>query len=257
MECKKRGAAPVCFFYALSQTARSLQNRYNLKFDFEFEFAPELTDTPRYYAAGFDFPRMPVITGDQPDRLQYYHWGLIPAWVKTSEEARKMRSYTLNARSDTVFSKPAFRRAIRRRRCLIPAEGFYEWRLFEGRKYPYYIYLLDQPVFSLAGLWEQWTDETSGETWKTYSVITTEANALLARIHNTKRRMPVILTPAKEDRWLRNDLDTAELQELMRPLADGLLAAHPVSGLITSRTADRNVAAVREPYQYADLPEID
>jgi putative SOS response-associated peptidase YedK len=246
----------MCFFYALSQTARSLENRYNLKFDFEFELTPELADPPRYYAAGFDYPRMPVITGDRPDRLQYFHWGLIPAWVKTAEEALKLRSYTLNARSDTVFVKPAFRQVILRRRCLIPAEGFYEWRLWNGRKYPYYIYPQDQTVFSFAGLWEQWTDNAGGTTWKTYSIVTTDANALVAQIHNTKRRMPVILPPGRERRWLRDDLDAPALRELMRPLEPGWLTAHPISGLITSRTANRNVAALREPYQYAGLPEL-
>ena len=247
----------MCFFYALSQTARSLQNRYNLKFDFEFEMAPELTETPHYYAAGFDFPRMPVIANDEPDQLQYYQWGLIPAWVKTPDEAMKMRSYTLNARSDTVFTKPAFRQAIRRRRCLIPADGFYEWRLFNGRKYPYYIYLKSKAVFSLAGLWDQWTDRATGEIYKTYSILTTDANTLLAQIHNTQKRMPVILSPDGERRWLQEDLDVAGLQNLMQPLGDGLLAAHPISGLITARAANRNVAAVQEPYEYAGLAGME
>ncbi|MGD8400080.1 MAG: SOS response-associated peptidase [Bacillota bacterium] len=247
----------MCFFYALSQTARSLQNRYNLKFEFELEYPAELTETPRYYAAGFDFPQMPVITNEQPDQLQYYYWGLIPAWVKTAEEARKMRGYTLNARSDTVFIKPAFRQAVRRRRCLIPTEGFYEWRLFAGRKYPYYIYLKNQAVFSLAGIWEQWTDRATGETVNTYSILTTEANALLAQIHNTKKRMPVVLPPDQERRWLQEDLDTAAIAVLLRPLEAGLLAAHTISGLITSRAANRNVAALRNPYQYAGLPGLE
>jgi putative SOS response-associated peptidase YedK len=245
----------MCFFYALSQTARSLQNRYNLKFD--FELAPELTETPRYYVAGFDFPRMPVITDDRPDQLQYYHWGLIPAWVKTKDEALKMRTYTLNARSDTVFAKPAFRQAIRRRRCLIPVEGFYEWRLYDGRKYPYYIYLKSKAVFSLAGIWDQWTDHVTGESWKTYSILTTEANPLLARIHNTKKRMPVILPLNQERQWLREDLSSTALLALMQPLEDGLLAAHTISGLITARAGNRNVAALREPYQYTELAGLD
>jgi putative SOS response-associated peptidase YedK len=246
----------MCFFYALSQTARSLQNRYNLKFEFEFEYPAQLTETPRYYAAGFDFPRMPVITNEQPDQLHYYSWGLIPAWVKTAEEARKIRGYTLNARSDTVFTKPAFRQAVRRRRCLIPADGFYEWRLYKERKYPYYIYLRSRTVFSLAGIWEQWTDRSTGETVKTYSILTTQANALLAQIHNTKKRMPVVLLPDQERRWLQEELDPTAITALLRPLDSGLLAAHTISGLITSRTEERNVAAVREAFQYADLAEL-
>lgn len=248
----------MCFFYALSQTARELHNRYRLKtvFDFEFEFTPDSPDTPRYYAAGFAFPRMPVITNDRPEQLQYFNWGLIPAWVKTIEEAQKMRTYTINARSDTVFTKPAFRQAIRQRRCLIPAEGFYEWRLAAGRKYPYYIYLKSKTVFSFAGIWERWTDRTTGVVWRTYSILTTEANPLMARIHNTQKRMPVILPPEQERRWLQEEQSSTAIQDLMRPLADQSLEAHPISGLITARTGNRNVAAIQAPYQYVELAEV-
>jgi putative SOS response-associated peptidase YedK len=253
------GESRMCFFYALSQTARELHNRYHLKtdFDFEFEFTPDSPDVPRYYAAGFDFPRMPVLTNDQPEQLQYFNWGLIPAWVKTKEEAQKIRTYAINARSDTVFAKPAFRQAIRRRRCLIPAEGFYEWRLAAGRKYPYYIYLKSKTVFSFAGIWEQWTDRTTGAVWRTYSILTTEANPLMAQIHNTKKRMPVILPLNQERQWLREDLSGTVLLALMQPLEDGLLAAHTISGLITARAGNRNVAALQEPYQYAELAGPD
>jgi len=234
----------VCFFYALSHEAQRLQNRYNLPVSPDFEFAPV------YYTSGFEFPRMPVITNTEPDRLQLFSWGLIPACTKTSEEAEKIRSYTLNARSDSLFVKPSFKNVIRKKRCLVPASGFYEWREMGGRKYPYFIYLKDQEIFSLAGLWEEWVDKATGELVKTYSIITTEANPLMARIHNTKKRMPVILLRSDEEKWLEAKLQDHEIAALTRPIDEDLMAAHTIGKLITSRTGNRNVPAVQEPFDY-------
>jgi putative SOS response-associated peptidase YedK len=187
----------MCFFYALSQTAQRLKNRYQLKLEFEFELLPGLNE-PKFYVSGFDFPKMPVITNEQPDNIQGFVWGLVPSWVKSQTEAAKIRVRTLNARSDTVFSKPSFRNAIRHKRCIVPADGFYEWREFNGKKYPYYIFLKDKDIFSFAGIWEDWTDRSTGAVLKTYSILTTEANPLLEKIHNTQKRMPVILPRDKE-----------------------------------------------------------
>ncbi|NLY75863.1 MAG: SOS response-associated peptidase [Firmicutes bacterium] len=246
----------MCFFYALSQSAKALKNRYQLKLDFDFELEPELKEA-KYYVAGFDFPKMPVITNQHPDRLQGFTWGLIPGWVKSESQAREIRSHTLNARSDTVFDKPSFRNAIRQRRCLVPADGFYEWREVGGKKYPYYIYLKSKEIFSFAGIWEEWTDRSTGEVWRTFSILTTDANPLMARIHNTKKRMPVILPREGEGEWLRNGLSREEIIALTRPLEQELMAAHPISKLINSRTSERNVPEIQAVYDYPELEKID
>ncbi|HHT47824.1 MAG TPA: SOS response-associated peptidase [Firmicutes bacterium] len=243
----------MCFFYALSVTAQTLESRYQLKGGFEWELERELA-APKYYVSGFEFPKMPVLTNEQPDRFQALTWGLIPFWVKTPEQATQIRGKTLNARAETVLEKPAFRQAARRRRCLVPADGFYEWRAFQGKKYPYYIFLKDKTVFSFAGIWEEWVDPATGELLRTYSILTTEANSLLAKIHNTKKRMPVILPKKKERDWLQDGLDAAALQTLMQPFPAELMAAHPISRLITARTANRNCPEVQAPCVY---PELD
>lgn len=243
----------MCFFYALSATAQSLKNRYQLKEE-PAGLAAEL-ETPKYYVSGFAFPRMPVLTNEEPGRLQAMNWGLIPSWVKTPAQAAQIRSKTLNARAETVLEKPAFRQAIRRRRCLVPADGFYEWRTFQGKKYPYFIFLKDKTVFSFAGIWEEWVDPATGEIIKTYSILTTEANPLLAKIHNTKKRMPVILPPAEEKVWLGGDAGEAALRSLLQPFPAELMAAHPVSRLLTARAADRNSPEVQAPYVYPELEE--
>ena len=246
----------MCFFYALSQTAQSLKNRYQLADDFAFEWGREMTE-PRYYVAGFDFPKMPVLTNEQPTRLQLFRWGLIPFWVKTAAQAAEIRVKTLNARAETVLEKPSFRQAARQRRCLVPADGFYEWRTFNGKEYPYYIYLRDKTVFSFAGLWEEWVDPATGEIVKTYTILTTAANPLMAKIHNTKKRMPVILPRQQEQDWLRGDLSAAELRALTKPLPAEWMAAHPISRLITARVPNRNLPQIQEVYAYPELDELD
>lgn len=243
----------MCFFYALSKDAQSLKNRYQLKLEFEFELEPGIRHEPVYYASGFDFPKMPVITNDKPDQLQSFNWGLIPSWVKTETEAMEIRAHTLNARSDTVFTKPSFRNAIRHKRCLAPADGFYEWRLFAGKKYPYFIRLKDKEIFSLAGLWEEWTDRSTGEIHKTFSILTTEANPLLEKIHNVKKRMPVILPRHLEMNWLKKETTSEEIFSLTRPFDEKLMEAYPISKLITSRTSERNVPAIQNSYDYPEL----
>lgn len=245
----------MCFFYALSHSAQALKNRYQLKLDFDFELEPELKEA-KYYVAGFDFPKMPVITNQDPDRLQGLTWGLIPSWVKSESQAREIRTHTLNARSDTVFDKPAFRNAIRQRRCLVPADGFYEWREVGGRKYPYYIYLKTREIFSFAGIWEEWTDRSTGEILRTFSILTTDANPLMAQIHNTKKRMPVILPREGEREWLRNGLSREEISALTKPLEQELMEAHPISKLITLKSVNRNVPAVQEAFDYPELSKF-
>ncbi|HEX3046169.1 MAG TPA: SOS response-associated peptidase [Bacillota bacterium] len=246
----------MCFFYALSRDAQSLKNRYQLQFEFEFEMLPDVLDQPVYYASGFNYPKMPVITNQQPNQLQAFQWGLIPGWTKTREEAEGIRQRTLNARSETVFDKPSFRNGIRHRRCLIPADGFYEWREFQGKKYPYFIYRQDRDIFSFAGIWEEWVDRSTGELLKTFSILTTEANSLLEQIHNTKKRMPVILPRNTEKNWLRDGLASEEVMAMAKPLQDGELTAHPISKLITSKSQDPNTPAIQEAYVYPGLSEI-
>ena len=245
----------MCFYYALSQDAQRLKNRYQLKFEFEFEMLADIESNPKFYVNGFQYPQMPVITNAQPRQIRTLNWGLIPSWVKTKTEAIEMRSFTLNARSETAFSKPSFRKSIRSRRCLVPADGFYEWRLFKNKKYPHYIYLKSKDIFSFAGIWDEWTDTSTGEIFKTYSILTTDANPLLEKIHNTKKRMPVILPKDKEMIWLNDDLTGEEVIALMKPFDEDLMDAHTISKLITSRTEDPNTPELQKYYHYKELDE--
>jgi putative SOS response-associated peptidase YedK len=178
-------------------------------------------------------------------------WGLIPHWAQSEEKALQIKRYTYNARDDTVFEKPSFRDAILRNRCLVIADGWFEWHHRGGRKYPYYIQLADGKPFAMAGIWSEW--KFSGRSWHTFSIVTTEANPMMAEIHNSKMRMPVILPPERERTWLDRTLPRQEIAKLMRPYDEKLMRAHTVSKLVSTPGADKNVPAATEPFSYPEL----
>lgn len=159
-----------------------------------------------------------VISSEDPHALSFYRWGLIPRWAKDPSIGNKM----INARAETVTEKPAFRASFRNRRCLVPADGFYEWKKSGTRKIPYRIGLLDGSPFSMAGLWDKWVSP-DGEIIHSFSILTTVPNQLMKEIHD---RMPVILEPAAEKIWL-GDTTQKELMELLRPYPAEAMAAKP------------------------------
>jgi putative SOS response-associated peptidase YedK len=172
--------------------------------------------------------------------LTTFRWGLVPAWAKDP----KIGYRTINARAETVFSSPVFRTSIRKKRCLIPVDAFYEWRRLEGHpKQPYAIVRRDGAPLALAGLWSSWKDPLSGEWLRSCSIVTTTPNALMARIHD---RMPLILPAAAWERWLDPTLDdVGELRGLLVPSPAAELEAYPVSSLVNSTRNEG--AALIEP----------
>ena len=173
--------------------------------------------------------RAPVVPNLERPVVTLCRWGLIPQWAKDQAIGNRL----INARAETVADKPAFRQAVRKRRCLILANGFYEWKREEKGKTPYYIELSSNRPAAFAGLWEQWQGPEGGAL-KTFAVITTEANALMAPIHN---RMPVILPPETFARWLAPEpVDPKSLSDLLVPYAATDLVAFPVSKMVNSPT---------------------
>ena len=154
------------------------------------------------------------------------HWGLVPPWAKD----RKMGSRLINARAETVAEKPSFRTAFQRRRCLILADGYYEWVKQGDIKQPYYIFQPSRRPFAFAGLWEAWTDK-QGPPYLSCSIITCASNADLGSIHH---RMPVALDSSDYRRWLGDQLHSEELIELLKPAANGTFSALPVSTFVNS-----------------------
>ncbi|MCC7264656.1 MAG: SOS response-associated peptidase [Candidatus Latescibacteria bacterium] len=185
--------------------------------------------TPRYNIA----PTQPVAVVRQRGvrRLDACKWGLVPSWAKDPKIGNRM----INARAETLAEKPAFKNALKRRRCLIPASGFYEWRQEGEERFPTYIHPRDESLLALAGLWEEW-QSPEGEQLLSCTILTTGANAFMSAIHT---RMPVILPPVAREAWL--DSATQELEPLLallQPLAGDDLAAHTVGRQVNTAAFD-------------------
>lgn len=212
----------MCGRYALRSSTPALARMLGIDLETSAnapEFAPSFNIAPTQGA--------PVcrVGGEGHRVLRIMRWGLIPSWTKGDSAKFSM----INARAETLTQKPAYRTPFRFRRCLVPADGFYEWQRVDGRKQPFLIRRRDELPFMFAGLWERWR-KSEDEVIDSYSIITTDANQTLRPIHE---RMPVILDPADFDRWLdREENDTAKLQPLLRPCRDDDMLAHPVSTFV-------------------------
>jgi len=241
----------MCYHKSLAVAAPELEARY------EAVLPPSAHVEPVYHANAYTLPTWPVVTRAEPGKLQLLHWGLVPHWVKTPADADQLRTRTINARAETIFDKPSFRTAAQRgQRCLIPVTGFFEWYTAKSKKYPFYISTTDQKITSVAGLYDEWADPDTGELLRTYTLLTTDANPLLAAIHNSKKRMPCLLTPDAEHAWLHGKLTPQQTLDL---LADAYPASqmhsYSIGRRITSRSESTDVPAVLEPVNYPDLAD--
>jgi len=233
----------VCFTVNVNIVREELEERYGAELIDHDKYRPS------YYYHAYSLPLMPVVCSADPASVHLFRWGLIPSWVEDENEASEIMMKTFNARSETIDSKPAFRESFASRRCLVPVRGFFEWQHIGGRKIPWYISLRDEDIFSLAGIWDSWKMK-GGVSLNTFSVVTTRANELMSEIHNSKKRMPVILPAAAEKLWLKEELEKNSAAELMEPVASEMLEAHTVSPLITNTRADRNRKEIIMPYNY-------
>lgn len=213
----------MCGRYSLTTAPEAMRRL------FEFENLPNLA--PRYNIAPTQLA--PVVRrrdGGGARELVLLRWGLIPSWAKDASGGAKM----INARSETAAEKPAFRAAFRARRCLVPADGFYEWRTEDGRKQPFRIGFRGGGAFAFAGLWETWAvrdGPEAGTTVESYTILTTAANDKLRPIHD---RMPVILPPADWDAWLDPATAVPAAQALLRPHPPEPMAFYRVSIRVNS-----------------------
>lgn len=198
----------MCFYIGLPDTIVKISERYKRPFK-----APELF-TPSERFNGFAHPITPIIANDHPDIIEMASWGLLPHWSSDL----KFRKNTLNARIETVEMLPSFRDSSAKR-CLIPASRFYEWRHEDIKNIPYMIVSQETELFSFAGIYNDWTDVTNQTVIRTYSILTTAANETIQYINNVKKRMPVILKLADEEKWLAG----AAIQQFAFPYSTDLI----------------------------------
>lgn len=215
----------MCGRYALATDSEQVKRRFGLK------EAPEVS--PRFNVAPGS--AMPVILQSDPETAVLARWGLVPFWAKDPKIGYRM----INARAESLLAKPAFRRPFASQRCLVPVSGFYEWKTLDepGRKekIPYYIRVAGESLFAFAGLYDYWTD-VEGRKITTFTIITTEPNEKLEKIHN---RMPVILPKDKESEWLgRSGQDTAGLSGLLAPFPSARTETYPVSSAVSNPEND-------------------
>lgn len=209
----------MCGRFTLFSTERELIDYFGI--------TNEFTIKQRYNIAPSQ-PVLAIIQDKNERRAGYLTWGLIPPWAKDKRIGSKM----INARGETIAEKPSFKRAFQSRRCIIPSNGFYEWKKPDGEKQPYFISMKDEPLLAFAGLWEKWIDKQANEVIFTCTIITTDANETIMPLHH---RMPVILNKAAQHVWLDNERFSEEqLQSLIRPYPADKFTTYPVSTYVNS-----------------------
>jgi putative SOS response-associated peptidase YedK len=222
----------MCYHYGLSKSLTTVQERFGARGGEGL--------IPFVRAGAFDGAvDRPIITAADPHVMQGFRWGLVPGWSKSAE----LTYSTHNAMLETAAEKPAFRKAFEKKRCLVPADGFYEWQQRGTDKVPHFIQLQGGALFAMAGLYDLWQDPASGDILHTFTILTTAANPLMARIHNVKQRMPVILPLGRESDWLQGTAD------LLTPFPEDQMEAWPIARDVLKRGQD---PALRTPVE--DFP---
>jgi len=218
----------MCFHNSYSKRSLALAQRYGRKTDI-IEIAQEILDE-QYRISAFTHPACPVITPN--DSIEVAKWGLIPYWTKTSEDAKKISKMCLNAKTETVFNLPSFRSPILTKRCLIPSTGYFEFHHSGQSVIPWYIFLKEEEIFSLGGMYEVWQNPVTKDLAQTFTILTVPANELCAKIHNGGKnpfRMPLIISRKNEEQWLNQSLKVTDIQKFFQPFDATLMGAYPIS----------------------------
>lgn len=226
----------MCGRATLAKKPKEIEERYKAKF-VQSELALK-NPLPSYNIAPTHWH--PVMTNAKENPLQFFKWGLIPSWAKDA----KIASQLINARSETILEKPSFR-SIYQKRCLVPYDGFYEWKRNGKARIPYRIILPDAPIFSVAGVWETWQNP-KGTSLSTFTVLTQSPNEIMAKIHD---RMPAILTKEQEEIWLDNELPLKEILKVITPYPSELMKAYRVSDRV-NKVKENTASLIQEVPDY-------
>lgn len=210
----------MCFYYNINKGNTDKLVKNKVISEKQALILPEIK-----FANGFEHPQMPIITNQQPDEIQNFIWGYLPANVKGQEQIDSFykRYNTLNARGETISDSNLFGEAFEKRRCVILSSGFYEWQhvtipgCAKTLKKKYYITLFENEMFVFGGIWNSFKEPSSGEILSTYSILTTDANDIMAEIHNTKKRMPFILDAERVKEWLNPEHGYEDLKRMIKP----------------------------------------
>lgn len=214
----------MCGRFALATDKKILAMLYGLDLRADFELRPRYNIAPSQKVLTL---RLSPENGEK--ELTELKWGFVPFWADDPAIGNRM----INARAETAAEKPSFRNALKKRRLLVPASGFYEWKSEDGKKQPFFIYRRDEKPFSFAGLWERW--DKGSDPLESFTILTTEPNSLLSDLHN---RMPVIIRAEDYSAWLNPDAEPNFLQQMMVPFPSEELTFHPVSRMVNKPSND-------------------
>jgi putative SOS response-associated peptidase YedK len=207
----------MCGRYSIIAKAEKIAKRF--KVDVPEPYAPKYNAAPTQL--------LPIITNENPEGISFFYWGLIPKWANNKAISNKL----INARAESIKEKASFKNSFKKKRCIIPADGFYEWKQISKKsKVPYRITLNKEELFGFAGLWDEYEDEEENVI-HTFTIITTSANSLVSEIHD---RMPVILSPEKEKLWLSSDTSDEDLIKALVPFDSNQMDMYTVSSLVNS-----------------------
>jgi putative SOS response-associated peptidase YedK len=230
----------MCGRSSLTKTEKEIEARFGAAF-----YSEELeryNPLPNFNVAPTHM--MPVITSSDPTHLRIFRWGLIPFWAKNASVGHKM----INARAETLSEKPAFRHLIKAHRCIVPLDGFYEWKKEGGKKIPYRVVCPGEDIYVVCGLWDQWKDTQTGQNLYSYTIITVEANKKMSLLHD---RMPAILHRDMEKVWLDESVPVREVLSLLVACEDDMIEYYRVSDKVNSvreNNAERILPAEDDPY---------
>jgi putative SOS response-associated peptidase YedK len=226
----------VC--YSNSSTSKNI----DLARKFKKKIPENSTYITYYHSSGFSHPLWPIVTSSE--EIQFMNWGLIPNWYKGN--FLEIAAKTLNCRTETADTRSSFKHLINSRRCIIPSSGFFEWQHLGKEKIPFFIYPRETDILSMAGLWDTSVNLVTGEINQTFTILTTEANDFMGKIHNTKKRMPLFLNSDNQiSEWLSN---CSNISHIIKSSQQTLLLAHEVNKnlLLSSQS---NVPEVNQPFQ--------
>jgi len=238
----------MCFYYSINKKNPNSLIGKGVISKTQLNKIPERT-----VVNGFEHPSMPIITNTKPNDIQLFQWGLVPSTVQSEDDAsRFLQSYnTLNAKGERLMESKIYSIPAKKQRCLVLASGFFEWQHVGKQKIPYYISLKDDELFAFAGLWDAWID-AKGSVHNSYTIVTTQANELMAEIHNTKRRMPAILTNQQEKLWLSTKTNSKELSHVTQPISSELLKAHTIKNFLSPKHTASSTADILNEYDYSN-----
>lgn len=208
----------------------------------------------KHLVSGFSHPELPIV---KQGVIELGEWGLVPSFVVQADKAKEIQNKTLNARDDTIYERRSYKSSIVSQRCILVVDGFFEWRHTPNQKIPYYIYPTDGTVFYLGCIYNTWFNKDTGEMKDTFSIITTKANRMMELIHNSKKRMPLILSKDDMATWIDPETAVETVNHLMKPYDEAHMSAHSISKDANYTAKNRNYPEIKDVVAYNEIRQGD